>query len=138
VEARYFSTGVLDSGWGRGGALHGMGERTDIGAHGAEFNLSAGQRCLIAGRAIWFYAGKLLWPYKLTFIYPRWAVNTGSAWQYLFPVGVLVVLIVFVMLARRGERGPLAALLYFSGTLFPVLGFLNVYPFIYSYVADHF
>src|ERR1700728_4695142 len=34
-------------------------ERTDIGAHGADFNLSAGQRCLIAGRALWFYLSKL-------------------------------------------------------------------------------
>jgi len=113
-------------------------ERTDIGAHGPDFNLSAGRRFLIAGRALWFYFSKWLWPYKLTFIYPRWQVNTGSAWQYLFPIGILVVFILFAIVARRGERGPLAALLYFSGTLFPVLGFLNVYPFLYSYVADHF
>jgi tetratricopeptide (TPR) repeat protein len=113
-------------------------EWADIGAHGADFNLSAGQRLLIAGRALWFYFSKLLWPYKLTFIYPHWDVNTGSAWQYLFPAGFLAVLIVFAMLARRGQRGPLAGALYFSGTLFSVLGFFNVYPFVYSYVADHF
>jgi tetratricopeptide (TPR) repeat protein len=40
-------------------------------------------------------------------------------------------------MARR-HRGPLAGFLIFAGTLFPVLGFLNVYPFRYSYVADHF
>jgi tetratricopeptide (TPR) repeat protein len=113
-------------------------ERTDIGAHGADFNLSVAQRWLIAGRAMWFYLSKLLWPYRLTFVYPHWDVNTRVAWQYLFPVGFLVVLILFAVLARRGERGPLAALLFFSGTLFPVLGFLNIYPFVYSYVADHF
>ena len=28
--------------------------------------------------------------------------------------------------------------MFFVGTLFPALGFLNVYPFRYSYVADHF
>jgi tetratricopeptide (TPR) repeat protein len=28
--------------------------------------------------------------------------------------------------------------LFFAGTLFPALGFLNVYPFRYSFVADHF
>jgi tetratricopeptide (TPR) repeat protein len=41
---------------------------------------------------------------------------------------------------RRGEerRGPLAALLFFGGTLFPAIGFLNVYPFRFSFVADHF
>ena len=39
---------------------------------------------------------------------------------------------------RRRWRGPLAGLLFFVGTLFPVLGFFNVYPFRYSFVADHF
>jgi tetratricopeptide (TPR) repeat protein len=28
--------------------------------------------------------------------------------------------------------------LFFGGTLFPALGFFNVFPFLYSYVADHF
>ena len=39
---------------------------------------------------------------------------------------------------RRRSRGPLTALLLYVGSLFPALGFLNVYPFIYSFVADHF
>ena len=39
---------------------------------------------------------------------------------------------------RTRSRAPLAAVLFFAGTLFPALGFVNVYPFIYSFVADHF
>jgi tetratricopeptide (TPR) repeat protein len=39
---------------------------------------------------------------------------------------------------RRRSRAPLAGALCFAGTLFPALGFFNVYPFVYSYVADHF
>ncbi len=39
---------------------------------------------------------------------------------------------------RRLGRVPLAAILFFGGTLFPALGFFNVYPMRYSYVADHF
>jgi tetratricopeptide (TPR) repeat protein len=39
---------------------------------------------------------------------------------------------------RKRNRGPLAAALFFGGTLFPALGFLNVFPFKYSFVADHF
>ena len=35
-------------------------------------------------------------------------------------------------------RGPLAAVLIFAGVLAPALGFFNVYPFRYSFVADHF
>jgi tetratricopeptide (TPR) repeat protein len=41
--------------------------------------------------------------------------------------------------ARPGlGRAPLAGLLLFAVLLFPALGFFNVYPQRYSYVADHF
>lgn len=95
------------------------------------------QRVLLAGRAICFYAAKLIWPVNLTFTYPRWQIDPAQAWQFIFPTLVAVVGVAFLMLARKC-RGPLAAFLYFVGTLFPVLGFLNVYPFRYSWVADHF
>ena len=39
---------------------------------------------------------------------------------------------------RSRTRVPLASLLFFCATLFPALGFFDVYPFRYSYVADHF
>ena len=39
---------------------------------------------------------------------------------------------------RTWSRAPLAAWLIFGGSLFPVLGFFNVYPFRYTFVADHF
>ena len=29
-------------------------------------------------------------------------------------------------------------MLFFAGTLFPALGFFNIYPFRFSFVADHF
>jgi protein O-mannosyl-transferase len=112
-------------------------EKTLIGARGADFLLTPAQRVLIAGRVICFYAGKLLWPTNLTFFYPHWKINPAVWWQWLFPAGVLAVGIGLVFIARR-YRGPLAGFLIFCGTLFPVLGFLNVYPFRYSYVADHF
>ena len=53
-------------------------ERTLIGASGAEFTLTPLQRVLLAGRAIWFYAAKLIWPTQLTFLYPRWNINPGE------------------------------------------------------------
>jgi len=112
-------------------------ERTYIGAAGADFALTLPQRFLLAGRVIWFYAAKVVWPANLIFTYPRWKIDAGVWWQYLFPVGVVAVAIGLLFLARR-QRGPLAGFLFFAGTLFPVLGFLNVYPFIFSYVADHF
>jgi len=112
-------------------------EKAYIGATGAAFNLSVADRFLIAGRALWFYLGKILWPADLMFIYPRWAVDSGDAWQYAFPLAAAAV--VAALFALRGRsRGPLAAALLFAGTLFPALGFINVFPFVYSFVADHF
>ena len=108
-----------------------------IGAQGTHYALTLLERHLLAGRVPWFYAGKLLWPSNLMFIYPRWTIDPGQWWQYLFPLGTAAVAAALVVLARR-NRGPLAGFLIFAGTLFPVLGFLNVYPFRYSYVADHF
>ncbi len=112
-------------------------EHTLIGAEGAAFSLTAVERCLLAGRASAFYAFKLLWPARLIFIYPRWGVSAGVWWQYLFPLGALALLAALWMVRHRW-RGPLAAALFFGGTLLPVLGFFNVYPFLFSYVADHF
>jgi protein O-mannosyl-transferase len=120
-----------------GGLFTAWVERTYIGARGADFLLTPAQRILIAGRAICFYFGKLLWPSNLTFFYPRWNVDPGAWQQWLFPVVVLAVLVGLGFVATR-RRGPLASFFLFSATLFPVLGFLNVFPFRYSYVADHF
>ena len=112
-------------------------ERNFVGAQGAVFQMSISQRCLIAGRDFWFYLFKLIWPQRLIFIYPRWQIDAGVWWQYLFPIAVLIVFAVLWKIRLRG-RGPLAAMLIFAGLLFPALGFINVYPFIYSFVADHF
>lgn len=119
------------------GVLTAAVERKLIGAEGEAFLLTAVQRCLIAGRVVWFYLGKLVWPRNLMFIYPRWRIDSAFWWQYLFPVAALALLAGLWSLRRR-TRGPLAGMLFFVGTLFPVLGFLNVYPFRYSFVADHF
>ena len=108
-----------------------------IGAQGVDFSLTFLQRLLIAGRAIAFYAGKVVWPSGLAFVYPRWQVNPRNGLLYLYPAAVLALLGALLVRARK-QRGPLAGFLLFAGTLFPVLGFINVYPFIYSFVADHF
>jgi len=123
------------------GVASGLGtawmEKHDIGAVGSDFSLSVIERGLLAGRIFWFYLGKLIWPVGLTFFYPRWNIDLGIAWQWLFPLAALALLAFGVWRSRR-DRGPLAAVLLFGGTLVPVLGFVDVYPFIFSYVADHF
>ena len=114
-------------------------ERTMIiGTEEAASHLSIVARCLIPGRAVWFYLGKLAWPHPLIFIYPRWEVSGAVWWQYLFPVAALLLAAGLWLWRRNLGTGPLVALLYFAGTLFPALGFFNVFPFRYSFVADHF
>jgi hypothetical protein len=112
-------------------------ERSLVGAQGADFNYTIIERFLIAGRVIWFYLGKLIWPLDLIFVYPQWSISQTVWWQYLYPAAALLLLIVLIQLSPRC-RPPLAGMLFFIVTLFPVLGFLNVYPFRYSLVADHF
>jgi protein O-mannosyl-transferase len=119
------------------GAFTAWVEHEVIGAEGAAFEMTTLERFLIAGRAIWFYLGKLAWPADLLFVYPRWHVSQAVWWQYLYPAAVLAMAAA-LWLVRGRSRAPLAAGLFFAGTLVPVLGFFNVYPFLYSFVADHF
>lgn len=119
------------------GLLTAWMERKFIGAEGMAFSLTAAERVLVAGRAIWFYLAKLVWPINLVFIYPRWKLDTSAWWQWMFPFAAMVVTVALWALRRRW-RSPLAGWLFFVGTLLPALGFLNVYPFLFSFVADHF
>ncbi len=120
-------------------------ERRIIGAQGAPFALSAVERLLLAGRVVWFYLGKLVWPSRLMFIYPHWQMTAaGAGWLAGLAGGLVLTLALWQL--RRSGRAPiaraaaagLAGWLFFVGSLFPVLGFFNIYPFLFSYVADHF
>lgn len=113
-------------------------EKHHVGAQGTEWTFSFVDRVLIAGRALWFYASKLVWPYKLTFHYPKWQIDAGLWWQYLFPLAAGAVIFTLWLLRRQLGKGPLVAVLFFTGTLIPALGFFDIYPMRYSFVADHF
>lgn len=113
-------------------------ERDHVGAAGEAWALSPLARLLLAGRIAWFYLGKLLLPVPLAFVYPRWdpdpALPANWAWSPL----LLAALAALLLLRARLGRGPLAAALLWLGTLVPALGFFDVYPFLFSWVADHF
>lgn len=113
-------------------------EKHHVGATGEEWDLSVLERCLVAGRIPWFYVGKLVWPVDLTFIYPRWQVDANVWWQYLYPLATIGVVVTFWLSRRRIGKAPLVAVLFFLGTLVPALGFIDVYPMRFSFVADHF
>jgi tetratricopeptide (TPR) repeat protein len=106
--------------------------------HGEEanFSLTLVQRVLLAGRAIWFYLGKLIWPEGLMFTYPRWTIDPARWWQWIFPVAVVGTTLALWSIHRRW-RAPLAGWLFFCGTLLPGIGFANVYMFVITFVADH-
>lgn len=112
-------------------------ERRFIHAEGADFDFSIVERVLIAGHALWFYAAKLFWPANLSFIYERWHIDQGNWALYLYPLAAIGAMGV-AWAWRRRSRGPMAAALFFIATLAPALGFVNVYPFVFSFVADHF
>ncbi|MCE0498737.1 MAG: tetratricopeptide repeat protein [Methylacidiphilales bacterium] len=107
-------------------------------AAGAEWNQGWPERIAIAGNAVWFYLGKLIWPHPLIFIYPRWQIDTAQLLSYLPAAAVLAVLL-FLWWNRKGELRPVFFVAaYFVISLFPVLGFFNLYFFRFSFVADHF
>jgi len=112
-------------------------EKTHVGALGPDFALTFPERWLIAGRATWFYIGKLLWPANLCFVYPRWQPDAGSWQQWLSPAAAAGVLVAPWLARHRIGRGPVTAAFFFVGTLFPLLGFFNAYGMRYSFVWDH-
>ncbi len=105
----------------------------------AEWNLGMAERLVIAGKAVWFYASKTVWPVRLTFVYPHWNLDAGSFWSWL-PLAGLVVGGVLLGVRRRQSwaRAGLFGCGFFVLALLPVLGFVDVYYFRYSFVADHF
>jgi tetratricopeptide (TPR) repeat protein len=111
-------------------------ERHFGGAQGVHFTLSAIGRVIVASRVVWFYLGKAVWPHPLAFFYEHWSIDPRSAAQYV-ALGAFVCATALLARVGRRERAPLALWLLFVGSLFPVLGFLNVYAFVFSYVADH-
>jgi tetratricopeptide (TPR) repeat protein len=113
-------------------------ERFHQGTRGALFALSPPERLLVASRAVWFYLGKLFWPADLIFIYPRWSISTSDPRQYAWLAACLLAIPAILSLRRRTGRSLEVAALFFTATLAPVLGFIMLYTFRYTYVADHY
>jgi tetratricopeptide (TPR) repeat protein len=122
-------------------------------AVGPEWAQTWPERLIIAGRAIWFYLGKLVWPHPLIFIYPRWEIHPTQLLAWLPLLGALIFLALIWTAATRRRfqsadmsahskaswsRAVFFAAAYYVVSLFPVLGFFSVYFFRYSFVSDHF
>ena len=95
-------------------------------------------RLLVASHAVWFYAGKLFWPVNLTFMYPHWTIHSADPLAYGWLVAGAGVCAVIWFTRRFFGRSVETAALFYVATLSPLLGFIMLYTFYYSFVADHY
>ncbi len=95
-------------------------------------------RLLVASHGVWFYAGKLIWPANLTFIYPHWTIHPADPLAYGWLVAGAGACAVIYFTRRFFGRGVETAALFYVATLSPLLGFIMLYTFYYSFVADHY
>src|SRR5947208_10830317 len=113
-------------------------QKFHAGAIGAEWAQTWPERFVIAGRVIWFYLAKLVWPHPLIFIYSRWQIDSSQLTAYLPLIGALTGLLVLWLGRAKWSHAVFFAAAYYVVSLFPVLGFFNVFFFRYSFVSDHF
>jgi Flp pilus assembly protein TadD len=107
------------------------------GAAGAKFNLGLLERVLVSGRSFWFYLGKLFFPYPLSFIYERWAINTAAGWQYFYPAAAAGLFVILWRKRRVIGKGPFAAMLHFYISTSMLILIVVLYMTRYSFVSDH-
>ena len=100
--------------------------------------LSPIERILVASRAVWFYLSKIFWPSNLTFIYPRWSISPSDLVDYIWLVAGIAACVAIYFLRRYVGRSVEVAAAFFVATLSPVLGFIMLFTFRYTFVADHY
>ena len=83
------------------------------------------ERFIVAGDAIWFYLGKLIWPYPLLTVYPQWKIDSADLISYLPLVAALALFILLWFKRDTWARPWFFAFSYFVIALFPVLGFVE-------------
>src|SRR5215469_14866559 len=96
------------------------------------------ERILVASRAVWFYLSKIFWPSNLTFIYPRWNISPANLLDYIWLIASIAACVAIYFIRRYVGRGVEVAAAFFVATLSPVLGFIMLFTFRYTFVADHY
>lgn len=106
------------------------------GAAKSSFVLPLRERILLAGRAFWFYAAHLVFPYRLLPIYPKWNLQIGG-FAYLWPLATIAAVTAAILMWRRFP-GCCAAVLIYVVCLLPTLGLIAFSYMQFSYVADRY
>ncbi len=96
------------------------------------------ERIAIAGRAVWFYILKLLWPANLMPVYPRWQLSASSMGFWLFPVTLCGLFVAAGFFMWGMNRSGLAILSFYGLSLAPTLGLVDFGFMRFSFVADRF
>src|SRR5215831_20548263 len=96
------------------------------------------ERILVASRAVWFYLSKIFWPSNLTFIYPKWNISGADLIDYVWLLAGFAACVAIYFVRRYFGRSVEVAAAFFVATLTPVLGFVMLFTFRYTFVADHY
>ena len=96
------------------------------------------ERVQIASHALWFYAGKLVWPSNLAVIYPHWEIGAANVAAWLYVIAAVAAAALLWFGRHRIGRAPAAAAGFFALTLAPSLGFIDYGYMQFSFAADRF
>lgn len=102
------------------------------------FHFTIMEKFLIIGRSLWFYIGKIFFPYPIMAVYHRWQIDAQAIWQYLYPISAIAAFLLLWFQQKQWGRGVFVAVSFFAVTLSPVLGFINFGYMDYAFVADRF
>jgi len=107
-------------------------------ANDSQWTATWAARLASAGNATWFYLWKLLWPYPLIAIYPRWEIDPDQWTSYLPLMAMVMISLILWFYRASWSRPYFLSLGFFLAALLPVLGLVNMSFLHYSQVADHF
>ncbi|MBF0286946.1 MAG: tetratricopeptide repeat protein [SAR324 cluster bacterium] len=112
-------------------------ELHSFGASAMGNDLGMLERFLNAGHVPFFYLRKILLPYPLIFVYPRWHIDPAQISMY-FPIASLFLIMgILFWKYKIWAKGLFWGLGAYLVMLFPVLGFFNNSWFRFSFVTDH-
>ena len=113
-------------------------ERTHVARTGSAFSWTLRERFLDRGERTLVLPGEAVLAASPGFLLPTVGRRPARV-DRMGCAAAAVILLAALWLARgRIGLGPLVAALFFGGTLVPALGFVNIWPMRFSFVADHY